>query len=290
MKYQILMDSCGDLSEEMKECREIVSVPLRIRVGKEEMMDDEKLDSRELLKKIHGESGVVGSSCPSPSQFVECCDREAEHVYILTGSSVLTGSYTSARIAAELMREAAEEEKRNQQITVIDSKSASAGQTFLAMQIMHWEKEGEPLSAIRKRLKKWIRAMQTRFVLEDLNMLEKSGRLTGLRAKAADMFHICPLLEANGHGAIRQCGQARGIRKALHALQKRVLEDLSGGVCGPLVVSHCHCPERAFALKIAIHDRFPDVPVRIVATRGIASMYAGKGGIVVAYVPALNKG
>lgn len=283
MKYQILMDSCGDMSEEMQEREEIVSVPLRIRVGKEEMYDDESLDSRELLKKIQAEPGMVGSSCPSPSQYAKCRDKEADHIYVLTGSSVLTGSHMSGRLAAEIMREESEKEGHKQHICVVDSKSASAGQTLLAMNIIQWEKEGRSFQDIKKRLKQTVKNMETRFVLENLDMLEKSGRLVGLKAKLAEALHICPILKANREGAISQCGQARGIKKALSMLQKQIMKEISMGVSGPVIVSHCHCPERAFFLKIAIHERFPDIPVRIVPTRGIASMYAGKGGIVVAY-------
>lgn len=283
MKYQILMDSCGDLSEEMKLREEVVSIPLRIRIGQEEVLDDEGLNSRALLEKIRQEKGVVGSSCPSPSQFTSQWDREAERVYILTGSSILTGSYTSARLAAEIMREEIAEQEKKQHICVIDSKSASAGQTLLAMHIIQWEKEGRTFHDIKKRLKQMVPRMQTRFVLESLDMLERSGRLVGLKAKLAEALGVCPILRANGEGAITQCGQARGIKKALSVLQKQVIKELSAGVRGPLVVSHCHCPERAFFLKIAIHEKFPDIPVRIVPTRGISSMYAGKGGIVVAY-------
>lgn len=287
MRYQILMDSCGDLSEEMKELREIVSVPLRIRIGKEEINDDESLDSWELLKKIQVESGMVGSSCPSPSQYVGCRDKEAERIYILTGSSVLTGSHMSGRLAAEMMREESEKEGHKQQICVVDSKSASAGQTLLAMKIIQWEKEGKSFQETIKLLKKTVQHMETRFVLENLDMLERSGRLVGLKAKLAEALHICPILKANREGGISQCGQARGIKKALSLLQKQVMKEVSAGVIGPVVISHCHCPERAFFLKIAIHEKFPDMPVRIVPTRGIASMYAGRGGIVVAYAGAV---
>lgn len=287
MRYQILMDSCGDLSEEMKERGEIVSVPLRIRIGKEEINDDESLDSRELLKKIQAEPGMVGSSCPSPSQYVKCRDKEAERIYVLTGSSVLTGSYMSGRLAAEIMREEAEKEGHKQHICVVDSKSASAGQTLLAMKIIQWEKEGKSFQDIRKLLKHTVQNMETRFVLENLDMLERNGRLVGLKAKLAEALHICPILKANGEGGISQCGKARGIKKALSLLQKQVMKEVSAGITGPVVISHCHCPERAFFLKIAIHEKFPDIAVRIVPTRGIASMYAGKGGIVVAYAGAV---
>jgi DegV family protein with EDD domain len=287
MKYQILMDSGGDLPEEMKKSKEIVSIPLRICIGTEEMLDDERLDSTKLLKKIHFETGTVASACPSPYQYVEACDKETEHIYIITGSSRLTGSYSSARLAAEMIKEDSKGKDTHRQVCVIDSKSASAGQTLLAMHIAQWEEEGASFLEIRKRIKRMVHNMQTRFIVESLDMLEKTGRLTGVKARIANTLHICPILHAK-EGVISQSGQARGIRKALSMLEKQIIKEISGGVCNSLVVSHCHCLERAYALKIAIHEKFPSLPVRIVPTKGIASMYAGKGGLIVAYAVETN--
>lgn len=284
MKYQIMMDSCGDLTGKMRECREVVSIPLKIRISGEEITDDTTLDCREMLKKIGDSSGPVSSSCPSPAQYTGSRDPEAGHVYILTGSSALTGSYTSAGLAARMMREETAGQKERPHICVIDSKSASAGQTLLAAQIMKWEEEGCTYSKIREGIHRMTAHLQTRFVVESLEMLEKNGRLNGLKAKIADVLNICPVLKANGEGTIVQCGQGRGIKKALALLEKQVVRDLAHGVYGSVFISHCQCSERAFALKIAIHENFPDIPVRVVSTGGISSMYAGKGGIIVAYV------
>ena len=40
MSYQILMDSCGDLSEGMRNNEHLRMIPLQIRVGQKECDDD----------------------------------------------------------------------------------------------------------------------------------------------------------------------------------------------------------------------------------------------------------
>ena len=52
MSYIILMDSCGDCSEELKASGRLASIPLRIQVDDEVFVDDGQLDRELLLQKI----------------------------------------------------------------------------------------------------------------------------------------------------------------------------------------------------------------------------------------------
>lgn len=286
MSYQILVDSCGDLSEGMKNNARIKSVPLHIQVGKKEYMDDEKLNCRELLEDIAQSRRLPSSACPSPAQYVEACDQEAERIYIVTGSSALSGSYNSACLARKMLKEEGEnrERKPGQKISVIDSRSASAGQMLIVRQIIQWENKGMPMETIIMKMQSYVRNMMTRFVLEDLTILEKSGRLTGLKAKLADALHICPVLSSTKEGTICQTGQARGIKRAVSAMVRRISEDGKQKEIGKIVISHCFQEEMAVEVKRKLKKLFPHVPVRVVETGGISSMYAGRGGIIVAYV------
>lgn len=283
MSYQILMDSCGDSSEKMKRSLHITQIALRIQIGKEEFLDDEFLDKKELLDKLKQAEQIPISSCPSPAQYVEACDPDSERIYILTGSSLLTGSYNSAKLAERMLKKENEKAGRQQEICVIDSKSASAGETLIAMKLLEWEEQNLSFETIKKKIHCLVRQMKTRFVLESLQMLELSGRLTGLKARLANALHICPVLSSTEEGAICQTGQARGTKKALMMLTRQILKDGRERKPKRIVISHCNCPEKAFALKAILMERLPETKIRIVSTNGISCMYAGEGGVIVAY-------
>ena len=283
--YVILTDSCGDLSEGMKKNARIKSVPLHIRVGKREYMDDEKLNCRELLADIAHSRQLPTSACPSPAQYVDACDKEADRIYIVTGSSALSGSYNSACLARTMLTEEreADDERTRQKIYVFDSRSASVGEMLIVRQIIQWENKGMPMETIAAKMQNYIKNMMTRFVLEDLTILERSGRLTGLKAKLADALHICPVLGSTKEGTICQTGQARGIKRAVSAMIRRISEDGKQKEIGRIAISHCFQEEIAVEVKRKLKKRFPDVPVSLVETGGIPSMYAGRGGLIVAY-------
>ena len=50
-----------------------------------------------------------------------------------------------------------------------------------------------------------------------------------------------------------------------------------------MVISHCFQEKMALEVKRKIKKIFPNITVSLVETGGIASMYAGQGGIIVAY-------
>lgn len=264
MRYQILMDSCGDGEEKQYSSGILSTVKLGI---------------------VEEEYKIPKTSCPAPGDFAKKIQDEVEHIYIVSVSSRLSGTYNSARMAVDLIVEEKEESDRQkeQDYCVIDSKSASAGETLLAWMIQDMEEHNLSFERIKHQVEQIIARRRTRFVLQDLTMLEKSGRLKGIKAKLADTFHICPILEGTKEGTIAQRGQARGQKKAIAMLLKQIMKDCKEQLPTHMVISHCHCPERAFVIKVAISERFPDIRIRITETGEISTIYAGEGAVIAAY-------
>ena len=73
------------------------------------------------MKKVAQCPECPRSSCPSPERYMNAYKTEAEHVYVVTLSANLSGSYNSAVLGKTLYEEAYGEK----QIYVIDSCSAS---------------------------------------------------------------------------------------------------------------------------------------------------------------------
>lgn len=84
-------------------------------------------------------------------------------------------------------------------------------------------------------------------------------------------------------GVIQKAGQARGMKKALAKMVEHMASegrDLSGR---QFVISHCNCYERAVFVKELIQKNLHAQDVDIVDTKGVSSMYACDGGIIVSY-------
>ena len=98
MSYIILMDSCGDCSEELKASGRLASIPLRIQVDDEVFCRPTASSTANCCsKKSPACKKRLQSSCPSPGDYLAEYEKHAgQRIYVVTGTSALTGSYNSA--------------------------------------------------------------------------------------------------------------------------------------------------------------------------------------------------
>ena len=166
-------------------------------------------------------SDLPKSACPSPERYRDAFAADADHIYCVTLSSHLSGSYNSAVLGKNLC----EEEFGQKDIHVCDSESASIGETQIAMKIMELEEKGSlSFAEIVEKLEAFRSAMNTYFVLDNLETLRKNGRLSGVKALIASTLSIKPVMGAIG-GVIIQKGQTVGIKKALDKMAEIIVKE-----------------------------------------------------------------
>lgn len=278
MRYKIIIDSCGELLDEWKKDECFESIPLTLMVGAEQIIDDETFDQAEFIDKVAACPECPKSACPSPESYRKAFDCEAEHIYCVTLSSELSGSYNSAVLGASLLHE----EKKGVQIHVFNSCSASIGQTLIAMKIAQCEDAGLPFEDVVSVVNKYIEEQHTFFVLENLETLRKNGRLSRVKALVATALKIKPIMGSTPEGTICQLDQARGMNKALVKMVDKIVEVTENSENKILAISHCNSPKKANMLKEAIQEKMKLADIVVLDTAGVSSMYANDGGIIVA--------
>ena len=278
MSYKIIIDSCGELLDQWKEDQRFESVALTLNVGGENIIDDDTFNQSIFLKKVAECSECPKSACPSPERYMRAFDCDADHIYAVTLSAELSGSYNSAVLGKNLLLE----EKPGRKIHVFNSKSASVGQTLIGMKIQECEEAGYPFEKVIETVDAYIEEQHTFFVLDNLETLRKNGRLSKLKALVASALKIKPVMGSTDEGAICQLDQARGINKALVKMAQQIVEKTQNSGAKVLAISHCNCKERAQLLQKALQERMPMKDVVILDTAGVSSMYANDGGVILA--------
>lgn len=277
--YKIIIDSCGELPEELKADGHFCNVPLEIEVDGYHITDDETFDQKDFLQRVKNCIHSPKSACPSPERYMTSFEGEAEHVYVITLSGKLSGSYNSAVLAAQLYNEEHEEGK---QIHVFNSRSASIGETLIGLKVQEMEENGLAFEQVVEQVEEYIASMNTFFVLETLETLRKAGRLSNLKALVANTLNIKPVMGSTKEGMIQQLGQARGMKKALNKMVEDMLKVTKNCENRVLAIAHCNCPERAEFVKEAIEKVAKFKKIVIVNTAGVSSMYANDGGLIMA--------
>ncbi|MCM1161745.1 MAG: DegV family protein [Roseburia sp.] len=281
MKYKIVIDSCGDLTTELKNDERIESIPLELQVGEYRTWDDESFDQADFLKRVAACAQCAKSSCPSPERYMEAYVTEAPDVYVITLSSNLSGSYNSALLGKNLYHEKYGEKN----IHVIDSCSASIGQTQIALKIMGLAEEGKSFEEVVKLAETFRDEQDTYFVLDNLETLRKNGRLSNVKALVASTLSIKPIMGSTDEGTIVQLGQTIGMKKALQKMADMIAQKIRTKIEMPkearIMIAHCNCSDRAEHMKQLLEERVKVKEILIVDTAGISSMYANDGGIIV---------
>ncbi len=273
--YKIVIDSCGELFDEMKNNAHFANVPLTLEVGDWSILDDASFDQAEFLRRVEEYEGAPKSACPSPSAYMAEME-DADRVYIITLSAQLSGSYNSAVLAKNLF----EEDEEDVQIHVFDSKSASIGQTLIGKKIAELEEAGLSFEEVIEETDKYIESQHTFFVLESLETLRKAGRLSNLKSMIANTLNIKPIMGSTEIGSIQQLAQARGMKKALEKMAECMMEVTENTKERVLAISHCNCPNTAALLKEIVESKASFKDIIVVDTNGVSSMYANDGGII----------
>lgn len=281
MNIGIIGDSCCDLNTEMQTRLRADLIPLKITVGDQVFVDDRSIDLAQLRAAIHSCKTAATTACPSPEEFAEAM-RRYDSCVVITISAKLSGSYNSAVVAKGLV----EEEWPEKKIYVCDSKSASSGEVQLALLIRDLDEQGLGFEEIVARLEESVAATRTLFVLEDLSTLMKNGRLNKVVGTVATLLSLRPIMGENGNGEISMIDKVRGTQKALVRLTELVGDYTAGCAAKSvrLVLSHCNAQERGESLREMILRQCPAIgEVLLVATKGLATVYANEGGVIAAF-------
>lgn len=276
MVRRLIADSCADFTSEKKAWTQVRQVPLTLTVGGEDVLDDESFCQKTFLEKMRKAPECPRSACPSPESYMREFEG-ADEIFVVTLSQHLSGSYQSAMLAKQMYQEEHPEVK----IEVVDSWSASVGESIIVLKLRSLFDKYE-FEEIVKRITAFRNGSQTKFVLEDLDVFIKNGRLTHVQAILCNALNIKPLL-AGKEGQIVKLDQARGVERTIKKLVDSVVADVKEATTRTLAIAHCNHPARAEEVKKMILSRVPFKECMIVNTGGVSTMYANEGGIIVAY-------
>lgn len=277
MEYKIIADSCCDMTPQLKNRLGVTPIPLTMRLGQKEFVDDDSLDLAGFMAEMKACKEKVGSASPSPYLYQEAIEN-AQSSFVVTLSSKLSGSYENA-----VMGKAFAEENIKVDTYVFDSKSASAGEVLVAVKIRELILQETPKDHIIQTVKHFIENMKTYFILERYDNLQKNGRLNKIKGKLISMLNVKLVMGSDGDGNIALYDKFRGAKQMIEKLLT-LIESSGKKTDGEnLVISHCNNGDLAKSLGNAIEQKYHFKEIFIVPTGGLSSLYTDDKGIVMAF-------
>ncbi|MDM8533399.1 DegV family protein [Clostridiaceae bacterium HSG29] len=277
MKHKIIGDSSTDLNENLRENFKIDIVPLVLNLGNKEFVDIKGFDTNHFINEMINYEGIPKTACPSPQDFIEKFKGD-EDVFVVTLSKKLSGTYNSAELAKQIYLE----EETEKFIHVFNSKSASVGQTLIALKIDELIRNDKASDEIVEITDKYIEEMQTFFVAESLDNFIKNGRISKLSGAIASTLNIIPIMGSLPSGDIELKTKSIG-KKVYKKLVEIIIEKSFEQENRILGIAHVNNFKRANKIKIELEKKCSFKDIIIVETGGLSSIYCDNQGIIIAF-------
>lgn len=279
MKNKLVVDSCVDCNDEVLPLDEQMErVPFGMIIDGEAMVDV-NLNTSTLLSRMKMSTKKVQTTCPSPNDFLSAY-RSSKNVFVVTISAKLSGSYNSALVAKNILQN---DELSDGFVHVFDSKSASAGESLVALKVKQLIADNLSNHEIIEKTNAYIHGLKTLFILESLDNLIKNGRISQMSGIIGSMLHIVPIMGSDGDGAIELKAKVRGRKKAIRTLLDMIGEDNTDFTNTILSITYVNDMDNALMIKDEIQRRYAFKQIIIFKSGGLSTVYADDGGIVIAY-------
>ena len=207
--FQVFVDSAANLPAVTAKKYDIHVVSfVNLVNGKELVCFDPDLSPEEELAKGKEYYNAMRTGCEiktgliSTANFADAFRTALEadqDVIYLSLSKNISGTYNSARLAAE---ELLEEYGGKRKIRLIDSLNASLAQGILAIYASEMRDRGMNVDEAADLLETYVSKMNGVFTVGDLKYLSRTGRIKGSVAVVGNMLKIKPILRGSEDGYI----------------------------------------------------------------------------------------
>ena len=283
--HSYILSCCSivDLTPENLKERDIIFAPFHYNLNGAEYMDDmgQTVSSEDFYRAM-ADGAEVSTSQINVEEYCAYFRPHLEQgrdILHLVLSSGLSGSYNSARIAAEMLREEFPERK----LYIVDTLGGSAGAGLLVDAVADQRDNGADIDAAYEWVETHKLQLHHWFTASDLTWFVKGGRVSKVAGWFGTALKICPVLNVDHLGRLIPRFKIRGKNNSLKELVNQMEEHAEGGkqYAGKCFISHSYCMENAQFVADEIKKRFPnlDGPVQISNIGTTIGSHCGPGTV-----------
>lgn len=271
---RVVTDSASDLPESVVSELGIVVVPLTIRFGEADLVDQRDLTPTQFWEQCARTPTLPGTAAPAPGAFAHAFSRAAEAqfsgVVCVTISGSLSGTFDAARAGAAAAGSIP--------VRVIDSRSVTMGEGLMAMAAARMAAEGKGLDQVAEAVEALTPRTRVYGALGGLDHLRKGGRIGGAQAFLGSLLSIKPIIEVRD-GRVEAESRQRTRTRSLQYLVDKVRQH---GPVEHLAVMHGDASDLDDLLA-RIHAALPDQEVLVGDLGPVVGAHTGPGTIGVTF-------
>ncbi|MGO4888790.1 DegV family protein [Anaerobacillus sp. MEB173] len=278
-KIAIVTDSTAYLPEEIRKNFDITMVPLSVNFGDETFQEEVEITTEQFYEKMKQAEHLPSTSQPSVGSFEQEFERLSsegyEEIISIHISSGVSGTFQSAQIAADMVREKVK-------VHCYDTEISCMAQGYYVIEAAEMAKQGKDADAILERLNEIKESMRAYFIVDDLKHLHRGGRLNGAQLVVGSLLQIKPILHLENK-VIVPFEKVRTSKKALSRILGMLAEDASKAEQLKVVVIHGNIPEEAEKVASKIREEHSNADVDISYLGPVVGTHLGEGTLAIGW-------
>ena len=262
MQTAVVTDSTADIPPELAHSYAIRIVPNVMIIEGQELEDGRGISRQEFYQRLPyinpPPTTATSSSGTYSMLYKSLFDAGFSEIVSIHASSLLSGIYNAASAAAQMF---------GGRVRVIDSQQISLGLGFQVLEIAEQLSKGIQTETILAQLTAFRERVHVVAMLDTLEYVRRSGRVSWARAQIGELLQIKPFLEVK-NGAILRYGETRTHQKGLERL-RRIVNDF--GPLERLAILHTNAEAEAreFLASLKLDVRIQPLIVNITTIVGV---------------------
>jgi len=269
----IVLDSTADFPDAAQRFPNWRVVPLYVNFGTDSFRDGVDLTAEQFYERLHVSTELPTTSQPTPRDFLTCYVELAgyERILSLHLAANLSGTFQSAGAAAA--------ELGDGRVRTLDTETASAGITLLALAIQRRLERGTTDEEVDALVERYKAEHGLLFTVDTLEFLARGGRIGRAKAFAGELLHVKPILSIR-KGEVIPIKRVRGARKAFQEFVDALESETKDEPALHVGIAHAAAPERAVELEKMVRDLRPQAQIDVQTMLGaVIGAHAGPGTV-----------
>lgn len=190
MSIKVVADSTCDLPSELLERYDITILPLSINKDGQFFKDNIEITPIDIFAHVDAGGALCSTAAVNINEFTNCFERfrrKYDEVICVTISAEMSSCYQNACFAAESFSN----------VHVVDSRNLSSAQGLITLHAARLAENGYTGKAIAAMLRAEALKMQSSFLIDRLDYLQKGGRCSSIAALGANIMRLKPCIEVH---------------------------------------------------------------------------------------------
>lgn len=284
-KYLLSAETTCDMPAAFYSEHNVHTLHLTYSYGEsEQSLTDTDEDFKIFYKKVR-EGAMPRTSQIPMTVYYESFEKHIKDGYDIVHialSSGISSTHNSCCVAAKELMEEYPEAK----VYVIDSLSASMGEGLLLTHAIKLRDSGLDAKTLAERLDVDKQRFCHYFTVDDLNHLQRGGRVSKLTAVVGTAFGIKPGLHMDAEGKLIPIAKIRGRKQSVawlaECMEKKVVREDNDVI----YISHGDCLEDAEMLRDMIKERMGFEKFMISHIGPVVGAHSGPGTLALFFIGA----